>query len=484
MNNFKAKKIRHSPPRRPLSPAAKRGLTMGIGALLVVFFLYYIGLQALHALSGTRIFHFFSGLAAKNLEVDERNHTNILLLGVGGEGHDGGDLTDTMLIASLNHNTNGVTMISIPRDLYLEQSKLGGTRINRLYEQGKARWGASLALDYVQDTIHTTFELPIHYSVKVDFTAFKEVVDSVGGIDVIVTEAIRDDTYPDGETYGFEPFYIEAGLQHLDGETALKYVRTRHSGAGDYDRSKRQQEVLLALKNRAAEYGKLHKTSFLKNLYYSLNDHVESNMELREMLSLAEFAAGWKDQTISPAVISDEPTAKGGFLYTPMRELYGGASVSRPVGDNFSLVNKYIDFMLYGPGSTRDFPIAVMNGTKKPGYAGTVKELLHRFGFSVNRFGNARSQKLTTTTWYVLDTLDANGQQILDFAKSLIPGIVVTTLPTEYLADPGYTGIKIILELGPDVDETVKKLVGVPWFPAAPTATLSTINATSTTPLQ
>ncbi|MBI5413393.1 LCP family protein [Candidatus Peregrinibacteria bacterium] len=453
MSDFKCRKIRNAPPRKPLSEKTKQNIATALGIVLLILVVYSAGLKIVQSLSGTRLVEVFSGIIGKDLAVDAENHTNILMLGVGGEGHEGKDLTDTIILASLDHNNNSAAFFSVPRDLYTETS-IGESRINRLYEKGKLKWDSAQGLDFVRQTVEEMFALPIQYAVKVDFEAFEKVVDAAGGIDVYVAETINDPMYPKGETFEYETFFLPQGNQHLNGSTALKYVRSRKTSS-DFDRSKRQQQVLIALKNKAESESLFGKKRLIQQLYSSLRDHVETNISLREMLSLAEFGSKIKSDSIAAATLNDEPIFKGGFLYTPLRELYGGAYVLLPASDNMDNVRKFAKLTLYGPKSAQSFPIAILNGTKKGGLASTLMSELNRFGVRTVATGNAINQDMAETIWYARDQEAASA---LTFLKDMVPGSSVSQFPAQYLQDPKLANARLIVELGKDSVAVIDKL--------------------------
>ncbi len=454
MNTFKTQKIRSRPPRKPLSEKAKHNFITAAALILIIFVVYFTSVKLINGLSSTRILGLFSGLFGKELLMDDQGHTNILLLGVGGEGHEGKDLTDTIILASIDHKNNWVSMLSIPRDLYVE-SLLGGSRVNRLYEKGKLKWGSAQGLDFARETFEKVLKVPLQYTVRVDFEAFEEIVETVGGIDVYVEQEISDPEYPRDGTYEFEPFYLAKGQQHLDGKTALKYVRSRHSSS-DFDRSHRQHQALLALKQKAKEENILGKKSALKELYYSLNDHIETNLSIREMITLADFAANWNSDQFTSATLSDEPIFRGGFLYTPLRELFGGAYVLLPAGDSYDSLNAFMQLIFYGPRRPENFPLAILNGTEVSGLAGKARTLLNRFGMSFSHIGNARVQNLETTVWY---PLSPEAGPLVEYLQKLIPGgITQASVPEEYLQDPRFADAKIIIELGKDAQKNIDAL--------------------------
>lgn len=472
MSNFKQRKIRFRLPRKKLSEKTKQTIITALSVVLLLLLVYYSGLYLLDRLGGTRIIHILSGLFGKDLVTDDKNHTNMLLLGVGGKGHDGSDLTDTIIIASINHTNESVVLLSIPRDLYIEPSVFPlpyshgiGGRINEIYAlQKKARADAlerkgtprEEALEEaspeglltLRQATEKVFNIPIHYVVKVDFSAFEKIVDSIGGIDVYVEKAIYDPEYPRGETGGYETFSIAKGQQHIDGKMALKYVRSRKT-TSDFDRSERQQQVLLAIKSNVALLSASGRKQLLKDLYYSLKEHVETDLTMREMLSLADFGVSWDSSKLQMATLNDNSGMPGGFLYTPDRSYFNGAYVLLPVGRNFDHIKKFVQLIFYGP--TREgHAIAILNGTKRSGFGAKAYIIFTRLGITVSEVQNARSQKLTETTWYLLSP---DAKALADFLRALVPGRVITEemeVPTEYKNNPALASMHIILELGED----------------------------------
>lgn len=452
MKNFSIKKIRSKPKREPISEQTKQNLKTGLVIVFIFFAVYFGGGKLLDILGANRLFGLVTGVFGKELAVDERGHTNFLLMGVGGEGHEGKDLTDTIIIASIDQKNHSAGVFGIPRDLYIESS-LGGSRVNRLYEKGKLKWGSRESLDFVRETFEGIFKIPIHYTIKVDFEAFEKIIDELGGIDVFVEQEINDPQYPKGETYEFETFLLPQGMQHLDGETALKYVRSRKT-TSDFDRSKRQQQVMIAMKEKAADENLWARKRLLRELYYSLSDHMETNLDMREMLTIAEFAASWDSKNLAMATLNDEPIFRGGFLYTPFRELYGGAYVLLPAGENFNSVNLFAEFILYGPPNSQETEIAILNGTKTPGLAAKAREILNRFGLRIVTLGNASNQILETTRWHVTSP---ETEPVAGFFQKIFPGEIKTAIPAEYQTDPKLSRAKIILELGKDSEKMLEK---------------------------
>lgn len=194
-------------------------------------------------------------LFPKNSDIVNFNgRTNLLVMGIGGTEHTGGDLTDTMIVASTSIEGKSVSMISIPRDLWMPDIR---AKINSAYHYG----GVPMAKEETEKVIGA----PIHFTVLVDFSGFKDVIDAMGGIEVNVERAFTDNLYPiegrendlcgGDRTYKcrYESITFNQGTQIMDGKTALKFVRSRHAEGDegtDTAREARQQKVLDAIKTK------------------------------------------------------------------------------------------------------------------------------------------------------------------------------------------------------------------------------------------
>jgi len=219
-----------------------------IGAVLIIVVLFFYGCVALVQRIGLIN---IIGIFGEPLKQDQYGTINVLLLGTGNSEHDGADLTDTIILASIDQKNKLVPMLSIPRDFYVDVPELGGgMKINSLYEEGKKKFSSLKGIEYLQTEVEKMTGMKIHYFVKINFNGFKDIVDALGGVDVYVDEAIHDTSYPLDGTILYQTFDLAAGQQTLDGNTALKYARSRKT-TSDFDRSKRQQKLLFAIKKKA-----------------------------------------------------------------------------------------------------------------------------------------------------------------------------------------------------------------------------------------
>lgn len=379
---------------------------------------------------------------SQNVRKDSNGHTNILLLGVGGEGHDGSNLTDTIIIASVDGKNKSVAMLSVPRDLYVNNPEVGwGSRINGVYQfiLDKTGENKEKAAKVLIEQVESIFGIEIQYYARVDFTGFTEVVDALGGIDVNPETPLIDPYYPgpDGSLQLFDPLYISAGPQTLDGEMALKYARSRET-TSDFERAKRQQEVLVSMKEKALRIGFLLNPLKLKNLYNAVSQNFETNMTVSEMIYLAK-----NEGSILHEVFSDLAYTPGGFLFTPDRNLYGGAFVLTPVSGDFSELNGFAQLFLFHQDVYKNqTPIAVYNGTSTEGLAVDLKLYLKRYGFNVVEHGNALEKPVENTRVFVNKEPSAADKATLDLLEEIIPGDYSDDVSNEY---PGEAVIIIVL---------------------------------------
>ncbi len=279
----------------------------------------------------------FSGLAA-----DATGRTNILLLGNGDPGHAGEQLTDTIMLLSLDSRTNQVAQVSLPRDLRVDIAGYGFAKIN----SANVRGGVELTRQTVADTLG----IPIHYYVQTNFSGMKGLVDAVGGLDIDVKERLVDADYPcEDNQYKACGLRIEPGLQHMDGARALQYARCRKGTCGnDFGRAARQQEVIGLLRAKLVRWDILLNPTKLAPITAALHNTLETDMGAVQMLL---FAQGWQT-----AGQHHEPirlvlhTGNGGYLRN------GGGSDLVPVDGDFEAIASRVQHIFTIPPQDTDLP--------------------------------------------------------------------------------------------------------------------------------
>jgi len=226
-----------------------------------------------------------------SLILNQAGRINILLLGLDQrEGETGPCRSDTIIVASLNPQDGSAYLVSIPRDLWAYIPGRGWNRVNTAHFYG----GPTLA----EATVERLLRAPIHHCVSLKFRGFEKAIDALGGVVITVDRPIVDPSYPD-EHWGYTSIYIPAGTQRMDGKTALRYVRSRH-GRGDFDRIRRQQKLLRALREQAGGWDLLLK---LPSILAALRGELWTDLSLGEMLSLGRLALEINPQNIAYEVI-------------------------------------------------------------------------------------------------------------------------------------------------------------------------------------
>lgn len=271
----------------------------------------------------------FLGIATTRLPVGnprEENRVDILLLGLRGEGDpNGGLLTDTMIVVSIETEKEEVAFISVPRDIYVEVPVVEEyTKINAAYAFGEELEGAGGGLVLSRLAVQEVLGINIDHVIAADFQAFQDTVDLMNGIYVDVAQAL----YESQQWQGYE-FSVPAGRQYMDGETALFYVRARFS-TSDFDRSRRQQEVLVAMREKALSLGFLVNPTKLAGLLDILGRHVRTDMNAKDVRDLLKITRDVSDVDPKRLVLD---TTK--FLYATNVQ---GAYVLLPEGDTFETI--------------------------------------------------------------------------------------------------------------------------------------------------
>ena len=275
-----------------------RGGTLfaAIGVLVVSIFLVKSLLGAMGVnryIDVARAFIFASDEKVKMLN----DRTNILVLGRAGEGQVAPDLTDTMILVSVG--ADDVEMISLPRDIWITSLR---AKLNSTYYWGNQRQeGGGLVL--AKSTVEEILGVPVHYGVVIDFGGFTQLIDELGGVEVVVEKGFTDEWFPvpgreadecDGDPEfkcRYETIVFEPGRQLMDGEMALKFVRSRHSDdlseGTDFARSARQRQVIVAIQEKMMSRATWRSPRLLKRLWEMGLAMIETDMTEVEMATIA-----------------------------------------------------------------------------------------------------------------------------------------------------------------------------------------------------
>ncbi len=333
---------------------------------------------------------FLGDFNSVNIKGKSEGRTNILILGMGGSNHPGGNLSDTMIVASINYKDNKLGLMNIPRDLWVPITGFSHAKINEAYADGEKNKSATGSGGQLSSkTVENVLGIPIHYFIRLDFEGFKKLIDTVGGVDIYVEKDLSDPYYPADNMIDYSPFKISAGNHHLDGALALKYVRSRET-TSDFDRSRRQQQVMAAVKEKILTLNILANPKKVTEIINILGDHVKTNMQVDEIYALWNASKSIDMTNVTSKVLD---TSAGGPL-TSAQDSRGYYIYPRKGIDNFTelqLIAKNL-FTAGASGDIDSVKIEVLNGTSRSGTANTVSQFLKSYGYNVTKIDTARNK--------------------------------------------------------------------------------------------
>lgn len=369
---------------------------------------------------------------------------NVLLFGVGGEGHDGPQLTDTIILASIDLKDKKVAMLSIPRDTAYP---LGGGRFEKINsvqayaEQEHPGEGARVAAD----ALGKLLEVKIDHVVRIDFSGFAKFIDAIGGVDVNVERAFTDPQYPT-EDEGWMTVSFKKGMQHFTGTQALTYARSRHGNNGegsDFARSRRQQLLMLAVREKLLSLQTLSNPTKLSSLYSVISSHLQTDFTLWDFLQVAPLAKDFSREQITMRVLTDAPDGElvaanvaGAFMLFPKEPDW---SQIREIAQNPFVTSTQIQVAVTASDKKttpeqETVKLEVKNGTARTGFASQVAAKLERSGYEIMAFGNAVRRGYERTVVY--DLTNGKKPAQLSVLRRLLQADVSTISPTPDPADP------------------------------------------------
>lgn len=327
-------------------------------AVLILGLISFFGVKGADILTGLHLkpqdLLGFFGTPSEILD-NTNGVTNFLLLGIRGEGSDSPNLSDTIIVLSYNHDTKTATMIGVPRDLWVPSLQ---AKINSAYYYGEeASPGAGIKM--AQAAILEDLGLPVHYTGVVNFTIFKETIDLIGGVDVDVNPGFTDAEFPIPGMENampissrYETITFATGSAHMNGETALKFVRSRHAVGDegtDFARSRRQQQIISAMKQKMLTASFLMDKTKIDQLFAILDRNLITNISQSLYPTLAKIALETKDNPIKSIGLSISPDENGiSILYNPPVAKYKNEWVLMPKDNNWSALKQYISNRLTG----------------------------------------------------------------------------------------------------------------------------------------
>ncbi|OGM09536.1 hypothetical protein A2159_00075 [Candidatus Woesebacteria bacterium RBG_13_34_9] len=336
-----------------------------VGLLIGIFLLIFLGFLGLGRILGNTNLGFYLGLV-RNFVLspgekigNKDGVTNILILGKGGGGHEAPDLTDTIILVSVNHKDNSIHTISLPRDIWIKDLR---TKLNSIYYWGNQKSdGGGLAL--AKAVVEEVTGQPVYYAVVLDFSSFKEIIDIIGGVNVNVVEGFTDEKFPitgkendlcEGDKEykcRYETISFEEGWQYMNGDMALKFVRSRNAEGDegtDFAREKRQQLILSSIKQKILSKEILLSPKTLISLKNYILQKTETDVTASEAAILARWilAAGNKvSSTVLPEDLLERPS------YSPK---YDNLYVFVPRSGNWDKVYEWVECFLKNENCSRN----------------------------------------------------------------------------------------------------------------------------------
>lgn len=303
--------------------------------------------------------------------------TNILLMGTAAETGTNPGLTDTLMIISINRDSGHIAAVSIPRDLYVYVPEFGMRKINQTYFIAE-RHEAGTGIDTLYATIEHNLGLQMDFYARVNFDTFPNLVDSVGGIDLTVDCAIEDwrliepdlDIHVEGN---WEMFTLWGGLHHMDGDTALWYVRSRRT-SNDIDRNRRQQDVLRALWRRIRSEGLL--TNF-PQLWEQFNTIVDTDMSLADAIQFLPVAVDLEASAVEYYTFRINYEVRQGYTEDDAQRF-----IFIPIPEAVEAMMQQVVAPVTRSRLSRNIPtVAIYNGSNIPGLDYVAAHRLEREGF-------------------------------------------------------------------------------------------------------
>lgn len=369
---------------------------------------------------------------------------NVLLLGKGGpEQKDGPDLTDTIIVASIDPIAHEAALLSIPRDLWVEQPSGTASKINQVYydakqralntfpynqrDSGEAKDKAEQAgIDAMKTVVSETMGVPVHYYAMIDFAGFRKAIDTVGGVDINVSEEMAVSEHMWLAGYGAYNLNVGSGAQHFDGWRALAFSRSRKTSAkGDFARAERQRAVIVALKDKVLSLGTLANPVKVNQLMSDFSGQLATDFSVNEIMRLYDLAK---------EIPSDKIASVGLDEYV-RGDMINGLSVQVPKAGllDFSEIQDYVrNIMRDAFLKKENAKIMILNGTDTVGLATKKSKELKSYGYNVTSVGDAPTSDYTQTV--LVDLRSGVNKYTRNYLEKRLGLTAVSSLPDSSIA--------------------------------------------------
>jgi LCP family protein required for cell wall assembly len=352
-------------------------------------------------------------LDSTKLKGEEDGRVNLLLAGTSEDdpGHDGAMLTDSIMVVSIDTVNKNAFMISIPRDLWVDyQTKECSVgyqgKINAVYTCGeqvefKKEGYPDGGIGLLSKVVETNFGIPIHYYAKINYTAFRDAVNAVGGIDITLKtndpRGILDRIFDWECKYQCYKVKYPNGPLHLNGDQALALARARgdiaptYGTGNDFGRTERQRQMLIALKDKTLSAGILTNPAKIGGLLDAAGDNVNTNFQTNELRRLYEIGKDIKSHNIKSIGLTDD-----NVNLVETFTAYNGASAVRPTAgtNDFSEIKNFIKKLISSDPIVRESAsVVVLNASGVAGEAQRRADLLEAKGINIEDVGNSAAHE-------------------------------------------------------------------------------------------
>ncbi|MCA9327876.1 LCP family protein, partial [Candidatus Saccharibacteria bacterium] len=386
---------------------------------------------------------------------NDNGRVNILVAGNSADdlGHGGAELTDSIMVLSINTKNNTALMLSIPRDLWVDIPDYGHAKINAAYPNG--------GMDSLKTVVEEVTDLPIHYTALVNYTAFRDLVNAVGGITITIDSDDPRGIYDPSLDWTTRNCCALAkypnGPVELNGKQALNLARARGDAYGsygypdsDYTRTKHQRQMLVAIKDKASSTSVIANPLKVGSLLDALGANVRTDLQLNEMQALYYYGKKVDDSKIDSYSLRD---LKGDSELMIQGSTIDGQSVQIPTAgvDNYTDIQEQIQkIFTAGPLYKENAIVVILNATDGVGLASQQASKLSKEGVNVAAKGDASANQATTT---VIDNSQGKKPNTLAYIKKTYNATVVT----DNTLTANYPAADFILILGQNTLDSVKQ---------------------------
>jgi len=407
----------------------KKWSWLSVVILVTVVFTLAIGLVAMDNLSSKQSwfekYNPLRALAGLITGAGSDNKMTILAMGIGGPGHDGPYLTDTIMVISLDLQNKHITMLSLPRDMVVKNKFNQWVRINSIYPLGRNESPEQGINDISQVITNVTGLTVDHYAI-INFKGFIDFVDALGGVKVDVKNAFTDSTFPTDKDGKTTVISFRTGEQQMDGITALRFARSRHGTNGegsDFARSHRQQIILDAVREKLLSLNAFSDFDTVSKLFSIVKDNFETNAPIDVIYKIAKMIAGIDKNNIHNFVITDGP---GGLLVPAITA--EGAMVLQPKDGNYQTLKRMVNHLSSIESLKKENQkIVILNGTDTPNLAMQTSEFFTNIGLNIVKYGNAQEKGFETSVIYkISENTKSNSFNVL---KQELGGVVADNQP-------------------------------------------------------